>query len=50
MEESIIETLIPRNDADFCNCTLEIKHATGGSESSLFAEDLMHMYEAYCRE
>jgi protein subunit release factor A len=49
MEEEVIETILPRNDADFCNCTLEIKHATGGSESSLFAEDLMYMYEEYAR-
>ena len=44
LEEDIIDILIPRSKADESNCTLEIKHAMGGSESSLFAEDLMKMY------
>lgn len=31
------------------NVSLEIRQAAGGSESSLFAEDLVNMYKAYCQ-
>jgi len=47
LQEEIIDVLIPKNPADEANCTLEIKHAMGGSESSLFAEDIMKMYQNY---
>lgn len=29
------------------NITLEVKSASGGSESSLFAEDILNMYRSY---
>ena len=47
LESEMIEILLPKIRADEANCTLEIKHAMGGSESSLFAEDLMRMYQSY---
>ena len=47
--EEIVEEIIPKNDADGRNCTLEVMQAAGGSESSLFAGDLFEMYKAYCR-
>lgn len=47
LEQEMLEILLPENKADQANCTLEIKHAMGGSESSLFAEDLMKMYQGY---
>ncbi len=48
-EEDIIEEIIPKQDAEQRNCTLEVMQAAGGSESSLFAGDLFEMYQSYCR-
>ena len=45
----IVEVIIPKNDADQRNCTVEIQSAMGGSESSLFAENLVEMYRNYSR-
>ena len=42
--EDIVEVIVPENDSDKRDCTLEILQAAGGSESSLFAHDLMGMY------
>lgn len=42
--EEIVEAILPVNDADHRDCTLEIMQAAGGSESSLFAHDLVKMY------
>ncbi len=39
---------MPKRDVDSKNVTLEIRQAAGGSESSLFAADLVGMYKAYC--
>ena len=47
LQEEIIEELIPKRDVDSKNCSIEIRQAAGGSESSLFAEDLVNMYKAY---
>jgi len=47
--EEIVEAILPKSDADARNCTMEIMQAAGGSESSLFAEDLYNMYKNYCR-
>ena len=48
MESQIEEELIPKKDVDTKNVTVEVRQAAGGSESSLFAEDLVNMYKAYC--
>ncbi len=45
----IIDIIIPKADADGRDCQLEIQSAAGGSESSLFAEDLVNMYRNYCQ-
>ena len=49
LSEEIVEIILPKSDADQRNCTIEILQAAGGSESSLFAEDLFKMYQGYCR-
>lgn len=47
--EEIVDVIIPKLDADSRDVTLEIQSAAGGSESSLFANDLCEMYKNYCR-
>jgi len=50
LQEEIVEVILPKNEADERNqCTLEIMQAAGGSESSLFAEDIAKMYANFCR-
>ena len=39
---------MPKRDVDSKNVTLEVRQAAGGSESSLFAADLVTMYKALC--
>lgn len=41
--------IVPVVDADQRDCKLEVQSAAGGSESSLFAEDLVEMYKNYCQ-
>lgn len=47
--DDIVDVILPKSDADQRNCTIEVLQAAGGSESSLFAEDLFKMYQGYCR-
>ena len=49
MTEDIIDVILPKSDADQRDCQIEVLQAAGGSESSLFAEDLYKMYQGYCR-
>ena len=49
LAEEIVEIILPKSDADQRNCTVEVLQAAGGSESSLFAEELFKMYTSYCR-
>lgn len=49
LADDIVEIILPQSDADQRDCTIEILQAAGGSESSLFAEDLFKMYQGYCR-
>ncbi len=49
LADEIIDVILPKSDADQRNCTIEVLQAAGGSESSLFAEDLFKMYQEYCR-
>jgi peptide chain release factor 1 len=44
-ELELTESILPKNSVDTKNCTIEIASAAGGSESSLFAEDLVNMYK-----
>ncbi len=47
MEAILKEMLIPRDPNDSKNSILEIRAGTGGDEASIFAGDLLRMYERY---
>lgn len=47
LEEDAVEILLPLNYEDDMNVFLEIRPGVGGSEGSLFAENLMDMYSIY---
>jgi peptide chain release factor 1 len=47
LQVEIEEEAVPKRDIDTKDVTLEIRQAAGGSESSLFAEDLVAMYRAF---
>ena len=49
LQYEIEDEAVPKRDIDGRNVTLEIRQAAGGSESSLFAADLVIMYKAYCQ-
>ena len=49
LQESIMDAILTKPGVDDGDVTLEIKHAAGGSESSLFALDLLGMYKEYCK-
>ncbi len=48
MEEEIKMLLIPKDPEDDKNAVLEIRAGTGGDEASIFAGDLLRMYQKYC--
>ena len=48
LQLEIEDEAVPKRDIDGRNITLEVRQAAGGSESSLFAADLVTMYKAYC--
>ncbi len=47
-EAHIRQLLIPKDPQDEKNSILEIRAGTGGDEASLFAGDLLRMYQKYC--
>lgn len=47
IEEEIKFLLIPKDPQDDKNAILEIRAGTGGDEASIFAGDLMRMYQKY---
>ncbi|QCI22054.1 peptide chain release factor 1 [Buchnera aphidicola] len=47
LEKKIHELLIPKDPNDEHGCLIEIRAATGGDESSIFASDLFRMYTKY---
>lgn len=49
IEPSIVKNIMPRDSADSLNVVLEVRAGTGGEEASLFASELFHMYEVFCR-
>jgi peptide chain release factor 1 len=49
-QEEVIDALIPKEKEDVDSIKLEIKSATGGLESTLFAEDLLQMYQKFCEK
>ncbi len=48
LEEDIKTMLIPKDPQDAKNSILEIRAGTGGDEASIFAGDLLRMYQKYC--
>ncbi len=47
LENELLKLLIPRDANDTKNSILEIRAGTGGDEASLFASDLLNMYQRY---
>ena len=47
LETELQYALLPRNPAEDRDALLEIRAGTGGDEASLFAADLMRMYQRY---
>ncbi len=50
MEEKIRTLLLPKDPQDEKNAILEIRSGTGGDEASIFAGDLLRMYQRYCSD
>lgn len=48
LEEEVKTLLIPKDPQDSKNAILEIRAGTGGDEASIFAGDLLRMYQKYC--
>ncbi len=49
-EDKIKILLLPKDENDGRNCTLEIRAGAGGEEAALFAYELYRMYMAYCEK
>jgi peptide chain release factor 1 len=47
LEEELRRLLLPRDPNDAKNVIVEIRAGTGGSEASLFAQDIFRMYSRY---
>ncbi len=47
LENELLKLLIPKDKNDTKNSILEIRAGTGGDEASLFASDLLSMYQKY---
>ena len=47
LEQELLKLLIPKDENDSKNSILEIRAGTGGDEASLFASDLLNMYQKY---
>jgi len=47
LENELLKLLIPKDINDTKNSILEIRAGTGGDEASLFASDLLSMYQKY---
>ena len=47
LEQELLKLLIPKDINDTKNSILEIRAGTGGDEASLFAADLLSMYQRY---
>lgn len=48
LEERLRLMLIPKDPEDGKNAIIEIRAGTGGDEASLFAGELLRMYQRYC--
>ncbi|KAL2661088.1 hypothetical protein AAZV13_03G182400 [Glycine max] len=50
LQNLLLKSLLPKDDADERDCILEVRAGTGGEEASLFAMDIFRMYEKYALE
>ncbi|XVF72828.1 hypothetical protein PTKIN_Ptkin12aG0152000 [Pterospermum kingtungense] len=50
LQNLLLKSLLPRDDADERDCILEVRAGTGGEEASLFALDVFKMYERYSQK
>ncbi|XP_022757728.1 uncharacterized protein LOC111304943 isoform X1 [Durio zibethinus] len=50
LQNLLLKSLLPRDDADKRDCILEVRAGTGGEEASLFAMDVFKMYERYSQK
>ncbi|PNT04262.1 hypothetical protein POPTR_014G114000v4 [Populus trichocarpa] len=47
LQNLLLKSLLPRDDADERDCILEVRAGSGGEEASLFAMDIFKMYERF---
>lgn len=47
LQNLLLKSLLPKDDADERDCILEVRAGTGGEEASLFAMNIFKMYEKY---
>ncbi|KDP28328.1 hypothetical protein JCGZ_14099 [Jatropha curcas] len=50
LQNLLLKSLLPKDDADERDCILEVRAGTGGEEASLFAMDVFKMYERYSQK
>ncbi|CAN1353190.1 Peptide chain release factor 1, mitochondrial [Linum perenne] len=50
IQNLLLKSLLPKDDADERDCILEVRAGTGGEEASLFAMDIFKMYERYSQK
>ena len=50
LEEDLKILLLPRDPLDDKNVMIEIRAGAGGDEASIFAADMLRMYQNYCRD
>lgn len=48
LEQDLLVLLLPKDPLDEKNIMLEIRAGTGGDEASIWAGDLLRMYQKYC--
>ncbi|PSR84955.1 Peptide chain release [Actinidia chinensis var. chinensis] len=47
LQNQLLKSLLPKDDADERDCILEVRAGTGGEDASMFAMDIFKMYERY---
>ncbi|KAL5561093.1 hypothetical protein UlMin_030840 [Ulmus minor] len=50
LQNLLLKSMLPKDDADERDCILEVRAGTGGEEASLFAMDIFKMYEKYSQK
>ncbi|XP_026436518.1 uncharacterized protein LOC113334499 [Papaver somniferum] len=50
IQQLLLKSMLPKDDADERDCILEVRAGTGGEEASLFAMDIFKMYERYAQK